>query len=235
MNNPRTLTDTLLPDQLRNNEYYGGSDYHRDLYDLIAGSSGMVPLAEAFTLTLSDEFTIDMMASNPIQLRLLELFVRLVGATRVIEIGAFIGLSAMTMARAMPAGGKLITIEKYDHFADICRRNVAANGLADRIDVIEGDALDVIGRLPPNEPFDLAFIDGNKERYVDHFRLVEPYVRTGGIILVDDVLYHGDVFNATPKTAKGEGVKAFMDMAAGLGSGFRAVLPVCNGLMIIQK
>lgn len=235
MNKTLTLTDKLLPDQPLNNEYYGGSDYHRDLFDLIAGCSGLVSPAEAFTLVLSDKFTIEEMASNPVQLRLLELFVRLIGATRVIEIGAFIGLSAMTMARAMPAGGKLITIEKFDHFAGICRQNVAANGLTDRIDVLEGDALDVIGRLPRHEPFDLAFIDGNKERYADHFRLVEPYVRPGGLILVDDVFYHGDVLNETPKTAKGEGVKAFMRLAAGFSSGFRAVLPVCNGLMVIQK
>jgi predicted O-methyltransferase YrrM len=230
-----TLADKLLPDQPLNNEYYGGSGYHRDLYDLIAESSGLVPPTEAFTLALSDKFTIEEMASNPVQLRLLELFVRLLGAKSIIEIGAFIGLSAMTMARAMPAGGKLITIEKFDHFADICRRNVAANGLADRIEVMEGDALDAIGRIPQDTRFDLAFIDGNKERYVDHFRLLEPYVRPGGLILVDDVFFHGDALNATPKTAKGEGVKTFMRMAAGLGDRFRAVLPVCNGLMVIQK
>jgi caffeoyl-CoA O-methyltransferase len=234
MNKTLTLTDKLLPDQPLNNEYYGGSDYHRDLYELIAASSGLTPAPEAFTLALSDKFTIEEMASNPVQLRMLELFVRLIGATRVLEIGAFIGLSAMTMARAMPAGGKLTTIEKFDHFAAICRRNIAANGLADRIDVLEGDAFDVIGRFPSDERFDLAFIDGNKERYADYFRLVEPLVRPGGVILVDDVLFHGDVLNATPKTAKGEGVQAFMRLAAGLPN-FRAMLPVCNGLMVILK
>lgn len=235
MNRALTLADKLLPNQPLNNQYYGGSDYHRDLYELIASCSGLAPPAETFTLALSDRATIEEMASNPVQLRLLELFVRLIGATRVIEIGAFIGLSAMTMARAMPAGGRLITIEKFDHFADICRRNVAANGLSDRIDVVEGDALDVIGRLPRDEHFDLAFIDGNKERYVDHFRLVEPLVRPGGVVVVDDVFYHGDVLNPDAKTAKGEGVKAFIRMAAGLDSCLRAVLPVCNGLMVILK
>lgn len=235
MNKALTLADKLLPDQPLNNEYYGGTDYHRDLYELIAESSGLTTATGTFTLALSDKFTIEEMASNPVQLRILELFVRLIGATRIIEIGAFIGLSAMTMARAMPAGGKLITIEKFDHFADICRRNIAANGLADRIEVIEGDAIDAIDRLPRDQPFDLAFIDGNKERYADHFRLLEPYVRPGGVILVDDVFFHGDALNATPKTGKGEGVKAFMRMAAGLGQHFRAVLPVCNGLMVIQK
>ena len=234
MNKALTLTDKLLPNQPLNNGYYSGSDYARDLYDLIAGCSALLPLEEAFTLELSDKASIEEMASNPVQLRLLELFVRLIGATRVIEIGAYIGLSAMTMARAMAPGGKLVTIEKFSDFANICRRNVAANGLADRIEVLDGDALDVIGRLPRNELFDLAFIDGNKERYVDHFRLLEPCVRPGGLILVDDVLYHGDVFNATPKTAKGEGVRR-SGLAAGLNVGLRAVLPVCNGLMIIQK
>src|SRR6185436_17283891 len=102
------------------------------------------PADKAFELLLSDTASVEEMASNPVQLRLLELIVRLTGAKRAIEIGAFIGLSAMVMARAMPAGGKLFTIEKFAHFADICRRNVAVNGLSERIEVIEGDALEVI-------------------------------------------------------------------------------------------
>ena len=154
------------------------------------------------------------MASNPVQLRLLDLIVRLLQPKRIIEIGAFIGLSAMTMARAMPAGGKLTTIEKFDHFADICRRNFEANGLADRITVVQGDAFEALDKVPKGELFDLAFIDGNKERYADYFEMLEPRVRSGGLILVDDVFFHGDVLNAKPTTEKGEGCKRFMELAA---------------------
>src|SRR5262249_701192 len=148
MSKALTLWDKLLPDQPLNNEYFAGSDYYRDLYDLIARTSGLKPATETFKLVLSDKVTVEEMPSNPVQLRLLWLIVRLTGARRVIEIGAFIGLSAMSMARAMPPGGKLITIEKFDHFADICRKNFAANGLSDRIEVVEGDAFEIIDRLP---------------------------------------------------------------------------------------
>ncbi len=235
MSTPTTLWDKLLPDQPLNNEYYGGQDYYRALYELISRTSGIEPPTKTFNLVLSDKVTIEEMASNPVQLRFLELIVRLIGAQRVIEIGAYIGLSAMTMARAMPAGGKLITIEKFDHFADICRRNLAANGLSERIQVIEGDAFQLIEGLPRDELFDLAFIDGNKERYADYFEILEPRIRPGGLILVDDVLFHGDVLNPRPKTEKGEGVKAFMDLAARRSGYARLVLPICNGLMLMQK
>jgi caffeoyl-CoA O-methyltransferase len=235
MSKALTLWDKLLPDQPLNNEYFAGSDYYRDLYDLIAHTSGLKPATETFKLVLSDKVTVEEMASNPVQLRLLELIVRLTGARRVIEIGAFIGLSAMSMARAMPPGGKLITIEKFDHFADICRKNFAANGLSDRIEVVEGDAFEIIDRLPQDQPFDLAFIDGNKERYAHYFEVLEPRVRSGGLILVDDVLFHGDALNPRPKTEKGEGVKAFMDLAASRTNYLRLTLPICNGLMVMQK
>lgn len=235
LNTPTTLWDKLLPDQPLNNEYFGGSDYYAALYDLIVKSSGITPPTETFKLVLSDKVTIEQMASNPPQLRFLELIVRLTGARRIIEIGAFIGLSAMTMAKAMPAGGKLITVEKFDHFAEICRKNFAANGLADRIEVIEGDAFELIEFLPNEQPFDIAFIDGNKERYADYFEILEPRVRPGGLIIVDDVLFHGDVLNAEPKTEKGEGVKRFIELAAERKGYSRLLLPFCNGLMLMQK
>jgi caffeoyl-CoA O-methyltransferase len=230
-----TLWDKLLPDQPLNNEYYDGGNYYRDLYNLIIGTSGIGLPEKTFKLVLSDKVSVEEMASNPVQLRLLELIVGLIGARRVIEIGAFIGLSAMTMARAMPAGGKLTTIEKFGHFADICRRNFAANALADRIELIQGDAFEIIEELPRNILFDLAFIDGNKERYAHYFEVLEPRVRSGGLILVDDVLFHGDALNSRPKTEKGEGVKAFMELAAQRPNYLRLALPICNGLMLLRK
>jgi caffeoyl-CoA O-methyltransferase len=230
-----TLWDKLLPDQPLNNLHFGGEEYHRQLYEFIVRSSGLEPPAKTFKLEVSDKVTVEEMASNPVQLRFLELIVRLTGARRVIEIGAFIGLSAMTMARAMPAGGKLTTIEKFSHFADICRCNFAANGLSDRIELLEGDAFELIDGLPPDEMFDIAFIDGNKERYAHYFEALEPRVRPGGLFIVDDVLFHGDVLNPHPKTEKGEGVKAFMDIAAQRRGYVRLALPFCNGLMLMQK
>jgi predicted O-methyltransferase YrrM len=229
------LWDKLLPDQRLNNIYFRGGNYHHTLYELIAHTSGLQVPQETFKLVLSDKVTIEEMASNPVQLRLLDIIVRLLQPKRIIEIGAFIGLSAMTMARAMPEGGKLTTIEKFDHFADICRRNFAANGLADRITVVEGDAFAALDRLSQSEPFDLAFIDGNKERYAHYFEALEPRVRSGGLILVDDVFFHGDVLNSEATTEKGEGCKRFMEIAAARRNYTKLALPLCNGLMLMLK
>jgi predicted O-methyltransferase YrrM len=229
------LWDKLLPDQPLNNIYFRGSNYHHTLYDLIARASGLRVPQETFKLFLSDKVTIEEMASNPVQLQLLDIIVRLLRPKRIIEIGAFIGLSAMTMARAMPEGGKLTTIEKFDHFADICRRNFAANGLADRITVVEGDAFAALDKLSKSELFDLAFIDGNKERYAHYFEALEPRVRSGGLILVDDVFFHGDVLNGEATTKKGEGCKRFMEIAAGRRNYTKLALPLCNGLMLMLK
>jgi caffeoyl-CoA O-methyltransferase len=229
------LWDKLLPDQPLNNAYFKGGDYHHTLYDLIVRTSGLQPPLESFNLVLSDRVSIEEMASNPVQLRLLDLIVRLMQPKRIIEIGAFIGLSAMTMARAMPTGGQLTTIEKFDHFADICRRNFEANGLADRITVVQGDAFEALEKIPKGELFDLAFIDGNKERYAHYFETLEPRVRSGGLILVDDIFFHGDVLNARPTTEKGEGCKRFMELAARRTNYVKLALPLCNGLMMMLK
>jgi caffeoyl-CoA O-methyltransferase len=229
------LWDKLLPDQRLNNIHFGGGDYGHMLYDLVVRTSGLQAPQETFELVLSDKVTIEEMASNPVQLRLLELIVRLLQPKRIIEIGAFIGLSAMTMARAMPAGGKLTTIEKFHHFADICRRNFSANGLADRIALVEGDAFEALDKVPKSELFDLAFIDGNKERYAHYFEALEPRVRSGGLIVVDDVLFHGDVLNAKATTEKGEGCKRFMKLAAQRKNYTKLALPLCNGLMLMLK
>lgn len=229
------IWDKLLPDQPNNNLYFKGKDYFRTLYDMIVSTGGLKSSTEEFKLELSDKVSIEDMASNPVQLRFLELMVRLTGAKRIIEIGAFIGLSAMTMARAMPAGGKLTTIEKFDHFAEICKKNFVANGVADRIEILQGDAFELIDALPKDDMFDIAFIDGNKERYAHYFEVLEPRVRSGGLIMVDDVLFHGDALNTKFETEKGAGAKAFLDVAASRKNYPRLVLPICNGIMLLQK
>src|SRR5262245_21115077 len=233
MSTQLTLWDKLLPDQQRNNQYFRGDmkHYYASLYDLILRTSDIHAPGEIFKLTTSDRVGIVEMASNPVQLRLLEMIIRISGARRVLEIGAFIGLSAMTMARALPPDGELITIEKFSHFAEICRQNFVANELDDRITLLEGDAFEVLETLPRNRLFDVAFIDGNKERYAHYFQALEPRVRSGGLIIVDDVFFHGDVLNSPPTTEKGAGVSAFLDLAAQRPDFLRLALPFSNGLM----
>ena len=231
------LWDKILPDQPPNTEFFAGAPetYYRALFETIVHASGIRPPIQDFDLELSDRVPYEVMASNPIGLRLLQVLVALTGARRVFEVGTYIGLSAMAMARALPPGGEIVTVEKFDHFAGIARRNFARNRLADRIRLIEGDAFEVIGGLLETDPFDIIFIDGNKERYAEYFDALEPMLRPGGLAIIDDCLFHGDVLNERPRTEKGAGVKAFMRLSSGLTDWMRLAIPISNGVMLMIK
>ena len=88
----------------------------------------------------------------------------------------------MAFATALPSDGRVLTIEKFDHFAEIAIRNFAANGLADKITLVQGDAFEVLGGLDKEDPFDFVFIDGDKERYGEYLRLVEPLLSAEALV-----------------------------------------------------
>jgi caffeoyl-CoA O-methyltransferase len=231
------FSDKMLPDQPLHSDQFAGAReaYYPALFEAITRVSAIKTPYEELTLATSDKFTVEEMGSNPIALRFLQLLIRLSGARRVLEIGAFIGVSAMYMAKALPAGGELVTIEKFDHFADICRRNFAQNGLADRITLLQGDAHEVIAGLPRDKPFDFVFIDGNKERYAEYMQRLEPLLAPGGLMIVDDALFHGDALNPRPRSEKGQGVRDCLDLAAQWTGYHRVLLPVANGMLLMLK
>jgi predicted O-methyltransferase YrrM len=233
---PVRFCDKLLPDQREHTYLYkDGGDYVSGLYDTICRSSGILGPDQEFKLEKTDKFTVEEMASNPVSLRFLQFLMRVAGVKRVLEIGAFIGVSAMYFAKALPKGGEVVTIEKFDHFAAIAKRNFAANGLADRITLMEGDAFEIIESLPKDRKFDMIFIDGNKERYKDYFVMTEPLLSPRGISLVDDCFFHGDVVNAKPTNEKGAGTRAFLDYAETRTDYLRVALPLANGIMMMTR
>ncbi len=227
--------DKFLPDQGEHTYYFKGTNYQHALYDSICRSSGIVSPDQELKLEKTDKFTVEEMASNPVNLRFLQFLIQVSGVKRVLEIGTFIGVSAMYFAKALPPEGEVVTIEKFDHFAAIARRNFVLNGLADRITLHEGDAFEIIDRLPKDQKFDLIFIDGNKERYKDYFVMTEPLLSPKGIFVVDDCFFHGDVVNNTPTSEKGAGTKAFMDYAATRTDFIRIALPLANGIMLMVR
>jgi predicted O-methyltransferase YrrM len=226
----------LLPNQAYNSDHYSGAlPIEQLLYETILKSSGLTAPDTKFRIEQTELFSIEEMASNAVALGFITWLLQLSRARRVLEIGTFVGVSAMHFAAALPADGRVVTIEKFDHFAAIARRNFEANGLKDRIELIEGDAHDVLPNVADRGPFDFAFIDGNKERYADYFRLVEPMMSPTGIVAVDDAFFHGDVLNSKPSSEKGSGVREFLDLAAGATAWKRILLPVTNGLMLMHR
>ncbi len=229
------FSDKYLPDQAEHNYLYKGKNYAENLYDVICASSGILNPDKDFSLEKTEKFAIEEMASNPISLKFLQFLIQIAGVKRILEIGAFIGVSALYFAKALPKDGQVVTIEKFDHFAQIARRNFEQNGLSNRIKLIEGDAFEVISGLPAEEKFDLIFIDGNKEKYKDYFLLTEHLLSTGGIVIVDDCFFHGDVVNQQTTNDKGAGTKALLEYVATRSDYQRIALPLANGLMMMVK
>jgi predicted O-methyltransferase YrrM len=227
--------DHLLPNQANLLRYYTGNDFEATLYGAICRASGIQSPHEELVLEVSDRWRVEEMASNPVNLRFLQFLMQIAGVRRVLEIGAFVGVSTMYFARVVPEGGEVVSIEKFDEFAAIARRNFSANGLSDRIRLLEGDAIDVMRNLPVTEPFDLIFIDGNKERYKDYFLMAESLLSPRGIIVVDDCFFHGDAINETPSSPKGQGVRDFLDCIANRSEYLRLALPLANGMMLMTR
>jgi predicted O-methyltransferase YrrM len=228
--------DKLLPNQPFNSDQFSGpGSVEQSLYETIMWSTGLASPEQRFKIERTELFTIEQMASNAVALGFLGWLLKLIGAKRVLEIGSFVGVSAMHFADALPADGRVVTIEKFDHFAAIARRNFGANGFEDRIELVEGDAHEVLPTIRDRGPFDFAFIDGNKERYADYFRLVEPMTSPRSIIVVDDVFFHGDALSSAPTSEKGRGVRAFLELAASSEDWHRTVVPLSNGMMLMCK
>jgi predicted O-methyltransferase YrrM len=232
---PLRYFDKILPNQASLSDLYAGdaATFPAALFRSMLASCAVPATEQRFKLVHSDKFSIAEMGSSPVQLRILELLVALSGAKSVLEIGTFIGVSAMAFATAMPVDGRVVTIERFDHFAGLARQNFAANEVGRKIELIEGDAMEVMSGFSPDRRFDAVFIDGNKERYAEYFTVAAKHLNPGGMIAVDDVFFHGDALNDAPSTEKGRGVKAFLDLAATRNDFFKATIPVANGLMVL--
>lgn len=150
-------------------------------------------------------------AVSPAQGKLLALIAQAIGAKRVLEIGALGGYSTIWLARALPSEGRVVTLEINPRHAEIARANLARAGLADKVEVLVGPALDLLPALPG--PFDLAFIDADKESNADYFAHALRLSRPGSVIIVDNVVRNGRVLDV-PGDAQVGGVRRLMDMVA---------------------
>lgn len=135
---------------------------------------------------------------SPPQGKLLQLLVRLVGAKRILEFGTLGGYSAILMARALPADGRLITLEAKPEYAEVARRSIEEAGVGDRVEVRVGPALEALPVLDEEDagPFDLVFIDADKVNTPNYFDWALDRTRAGGLIVADNVVRDGALGDA---------------------------------------
>lgn len=174
------------------------------------------------------------MLSGRLQGRFLKMLCQLIGAKRVLEIGTFTGYAAISMAEAMPSDGKVITIDINDELEELTQRFIDKSGLQEQIDFLIGDACNIVPNL--NETFDLVFIDADKRSYSKYFDIVFDYVRSGGLIVADDVLWSGKVLEDKARyDAQTQGILDFNEKIMADDRVEKVMLPVRHGLYLIRK
>jgi len=175
------------------------------------------------------------MLTGEVEGRMLEFLVFLAGPQLILEIGTYSGYSALSMARALPAEGRIITCELDDEHADAAERHIAAAGLAERIEVRRGPALQTIEGL--DGPFDLVFIDADKAGYLDYYEAVLPKLSERGLIVVDNVLWSGRVA-ARPSGDDEDStraLRAFNDHVAADDRVVNVMLTVRDGVTLVRR
>lgn len=178
----------------------------------------LIPHDEALEAALRASEAAGLPAHNvaPNQGRLLMLLAMSVQAKAVLEIGTLGGYSAIWLARALPAEGRLVTLEANARYADVARRNITQAGLIDRVDIRVGVALETLKTLAAEgrAPFDLVFIDADKQNNVGYFEWALRLAHPGSLIIVDNVVRGGAVLNTSSKDPSVQGVRRFVARAA---------------------
>jgi caffeoyl-CoA O-methyltransferase len=165
--------------------------------------------------------------------RFLKMLVAAVGARRVLEIGTFTGYSALSMAEALPASGKLITCELDRNHADMAQRFIAKSAFQDVIEVRIGPALETIRSL--SGPFDFVFIDADKTGYLDYYEAVLPLLSPGGLIAVDNVFQGGRVVDPAEDADNVVAIRQFNDRVASDKRVECVMVPIRDGVTLIRR
>ena len=152
----------------------------------------------------------------PNQGKLLMLFARMIGARRILEIGTLGGYSSIWLARALPEGGKLLTLEFEARHAEVARRNIARAGLSGRVEIHLGPAIETLRRLVAERQalFDLVFIDADKENNPHYLALALALTRCGSLIIADNVVRNGTVLQQASRDPDVQGIRRFTELVA---------------------
>jgi predicted O-methyltransferase YrrM len=183
-------------------------DVDRYIADTLVGEDDALRAA----LEASDAAGLPAINVSPAHGKLLWILARLLGAERILEIGTLGGYSAIWLARGLAAGGRLITLEALEKHAAVARKNIGRAGLSNVVEVRVGAALDTLSAL--TGPFDLTFIDADKQNNAEYFRWALKLSRPGSLIVVDNVVRDGKVIDARSRDAAVQGVRRLNELMA---------------------
>lgn len=167
----------------------------------------------------------------PEQAALMRILLQVAGAKRVVEVGTLAGYSAIAMARALPSDGRVKTIEISEKHAEFARSWIAKSDVAGKVDVVVGAGMDILPTLADNSA-DAVFLDANKTSYPDYLAESIRIVRRDGLIMVDNALAFGQLFDPSPTDPEVPAVKAFNEIIASDARLESVIVPIGDGLWV---
>jgi len=174
------------------------------------------------------------MLSGHLQGRFLAMISRLLQPKAILEIGTYTGYSTLCLCEGLAEGGRITTLDINDELATMCESWFNKSPYASSIDYRNGDATLLLPDIPG--PFDLVFIDADKENYINYFKLVIGKVKPGGLIMADNVLWSGNVLQElSDQNRETRGITAFNDFISGEPGVEVVMLPVRDGISLIRK
>jgi predicted O-methyltransferase YrrM len=176
----------------------------------------LIPPDSALDAALADAVAANLPAIQvaSVQGKLLHLLALIMGARNILEIGTLGGYSTIWMARALPDGGRIVTLEADPKHADVAQKNFTRAGVADKVELRLGKALDTLPKVAADGrgPFDMFFIDANKSNMPEYFEWSLKLARKGSLIIADNVVREGAVLDAKSKDADIQGIRRFLEM-----------------------
>ncbi|WP_432770658.1 MAG: O-methyltransferase [Sphingopyxis sp.] len=180
--------------------------------DYIAGKLLCADDALAATLANNDAQGLPPIDVSATQGKMLFLLAQIAGARRILEVGTLGGYSTIWLARALPAGGELVTLELEPHHAAVARENLVRAGVADRVDIRVGPAAESLAAITDDAPFDFVFIDADKQGNAHYVAEAIRLGRPGTVIVVDNVVREGGVLETDSDDERIVGTRALFDM-----------------------
>lgn len=177
------------------------------------------------------------MLSGAIQGQMLRMFVQMINASQILELGTFTGYSAICLASALPENGHLDTLELNDELEDLILEGFERAGVDDKVELHIGDCKETVLRLKEEgKMYDIVYIDANKREYCEYYELVFDMIRPGGLILADNVIWDGKVCqDPLPQDKQTLSIVRFNDMVSADPRVESVILPLRDGLNVIRK
>jgi caffeoyl-CoA O-methyltransferase len=172
---------------------------------------------------------------NPEEGRFLQLLVAACGAKRALELGTLGGYSGIWIARGLPEGGSLITVEQYTHHALLAQEHFEMAGLQDKIQIRQGDARKVIRELDPEGPFDFIFMDADNANLPAYLDWTLDHIRPGGMIAAHNAFVHGAILNEHNRGAYVEGTRVFNRRISRDSRFIATIFPAGDGMTVALR